>query len=68
MSVFISKHLVQSEGGCVASSQTTASQVGVQILKYGGNAADAAVGVAAALNVTEPCSTGKNYTFIYSFS
>jgi len=52
----------------VASSQTTASQVGVQILKYGGNAADAAVGVAAALNVTEPCSTGKNYTFIYSFS
>lgn len=42
----------------VASSQPLASQAGLSILRQGGNAADAVVAMAAALNVTEPTSTG----------
>ncbi|KAJ3204871.1 hypothetical protein HDU82_005547 [Entophlyctis luteolus] len=49
---------VYSTGGIVASSQPLASEVGRSILARGGNAADAAVAVAAVLAVTEPCSTG----------
>ena len=56
---FISRRSpVVSLHGAVASSQPLATEVGVRILKAGGNAADAAVAVAACLNVTEPCSTG----------
>lgn len=42
----------------VACTQPLAAQAGQQILSNGGNAADAAVAVAAALNITEPSSTG----------
>ncbi len=44
--------------GMVASSQPLATQAGLLILMEGGKAADAAIAAAAALNVTEPCSTG----------
>jgi gamma-glutamyltranspeptidase / glutathione hydrolase len=49
---------VYASNGIVASSQPLASEIGVSILKAGGNAADAAIAVAAALNMTEPTSTG----------
>ncbi|KPI40334.1 putative gamma-glutamyltransferase YwrD [Cyphellophora attinorum] len=52
------RSVVYSTEGMVASTQPLASVAGRQILQAGGNAADAAVAVAAALNVTEPCSTG----------
>ncbi|TVR85559.1 MAG: gamma-glutamyltransferase family protein [Spirochaetaceae bacterium] len=49
---------VVARGGMVASSQPLANAAGLRVLDAGGSAADAAVAVAAALQVTQPCSTG----------
>jgi gamma-glutamyltranspeptidase / glutathione hydrolase len=52
------RSVVLGSQGMVATSQPLAVSAGLQVLTKGGNAADAAVAVAAALNVTEPTSTG----------
>ncbi len=49
---------VHGKGGIVSTSQPLATAAGLEILAKGGNAADAAVAAGAALNVTEPTSTG----------
>jgi gamma-glutamyltranspeptidase/glutathione hydrolase len=49
---------VLTRHGMVATSQPLAAMAGLRMLMEGGNAADAAVTVAAMLNVVEPMSTG----------
>jgi len=53
-----SRSEVLARNGVVATSQPLGAQAGLQILKQGGNAIDAAIAAAAVMNVVEPGSAG----------
>ncbi|KAI0778485.1 gamma-glutamyltranspeptidase [Trametes elegans] len=52
------RSVVYGTKGVVSASQPLAVEAGLEILRKGGNAADAAVATSAALNVTEPGCCG----------
>lgn len=54
----ISRQSVYSKNGMVATTHPVATSAGLEMLKKGGNAMDAAVATAAALTVVEPTSNG----------
>ncbi|SDY34104.1 gamma-glutamyltranspeptidase / glutathione hydrolase [Evansella caseinilytica] len=55
---FSRRMVTYGRNGMVATSQPLASQAGLDILKKGGNAIDAAIATAACLTVVEPTSNG----------
>lgn len=52
------RSMVIARRGMVAASNPLGTQAGLNILRQGGNAADAAIAAAAVMNVTAPASTG----------
>ena len=52
------RHTTFSKKGMVATSQPLAAQAGIEVMRNGGNAIDAAIAAAAALTVVEPTSNG----------
>lgn len=51
-------HLASGRDGAVATVDARATQIGIQVLRQGGNAVDAAIATAAALEVVRPLSCG----------
>ncbi|MEX0726294.1 MAG: gamma-glutamyltransferase, partial [Planctomycetaceae bacterium] len=53
-----SRSVVVAQNGIVATSHPLAAQVGIDVLKSGGNAADAAIAASAMMGLLEPMSCG----------
>ena len=61
--------VVMGRNGMVCSGHPLASQAGISVLQKGGNAVDAAIATAAALNVVEPNMSGiggDGYIMVYN--
>src|SRR5712692_668135 len=59
--------VIMGRGGAVASNHPVATRAGYDVLRAGGNAADAAVAVASTLGVVEPYMSGLGGDAFYLY-